>query len=612
MGNGTTTGSIDGEGGNPADDLGDSGLATNASLNTPTGLTVDAAGNVYIADSLNHRVRKVDTSGNITTVAGDGSDGFSGDSGAATSAQLNTPTDVAVDVAGNLYIADRWNVRVRKVDGGTGIITTVAGDGTFGLSGDGGPATSAQLNQPVGLAVDAAGDLYIAEKFSHAVRKVDTSTGVITTVAGNGSRGNSGDGGLATSAQLNEPMDVAFDTSGNLYIAASNNRIRKVDASTSIITTVAGGAFGSLGDGGLATDAALDFPTGVAVDASDNLFIADYRNHRIRRVDASTNIITLYAGSFPPGFSGDGGAATSALMNNPSGISVDGSGNYFITENENNRIRRVDAVTGIITTVAGNGTEGFCGDGGPATAACLNEPDGVAVDTSGNVFISDRGNHRIRRVDASTGVITTVAGDGTAAFCGDGGPATAACLNSPRFLAVDSLGNLYMSDRDNHRIRRVDASTGIITTFAGNGSGGFSGDGGPAASAQLNGPLGVTVGAAGNLYIADNLNLRVRKVDTGGIITTVAGIGNCCFSGDGGLANSANFGRPRDVVVDIAGNLFITDIVTQRVRKVDGTTGIVTTVAGSGSSELLDGGYSGDGGLGTSALLAYPQGVAVD
>jgi sugar lactone lactonase YvrE len=281
-----------------------------------------------------------------------------------------------------------------------------------------------------------------------------------------------------------------------------------------IITTVAGnGTAGFGGDGGPATSARLNSPFGVAVDSSGNLFIADFQNHRIRKVDAITGIITTVAGSGPTGFlaggfSGDGDPATSARLNSPFGVAVDSSGNLFIADSFNDRIRRVDASTGIITTVAGGGF--VFGDGGPATSARLDFPSGVAVDSSGNLFIADTLNERIRRVDASTGIITTVAGGGF--VLGDGGPATSATLVLPFGMALDAVGNLFIADRFNDRLRKVDAATGIITTVAGIGTAGFSGDGGPATSASLAEPVGVALGAAGNLFIADSSNQRIRRV----------------------------------------------------------------------------------------------------
>jgi len=553
-------------------------------------VAIDSVGNLYIADTDNSRIRKV-SGGTITTVAGNGNPSFSGDGGPATSASLDNPMGLAVDSAGNLYIADSWNDRVRKVSSGT--ITTVAGGGTNGL-GDGGPATSASLFWPYGVAVDSAGNLYIADTNNSRIRKV--SGGTITTVAGNGNFGFSGDGGPATSASLYRPWGVAVDSAGNLYIPdAGNHRIRKVSGGT--ITTVAGnGSQGSSGDGGPAASASLNSPMGVAVDSAGNLDIADWGNSRIRKVSGGT--ITTVAGNGGYRFSGDGGPATSASLSDPCGAAVDSAGNLYIADFWNNRIRKVSG--GTITTVVGNGGGGFSGDGGPATSASLYFPCGVAVDLAGNLYIADTYNGRIRKV--SGGTITTVAGNGNHGYSGDGGPATSASLYQPEGVAVDSAGNLYISDTFNNRIRKV--SGGTITTVAGNGSKGFSGDGGLATSASLYYPWGVAADSAGNLYIADSNNGSIRQV-SGETIATVAGNGTQGYSGDGGPATSASLYYPYGVAVDSAGNLYIADSSNSRIRKVSG--GTITTVAGNGN-----GGFSGDGGPATSAALSGPQGVAVD
>ncbi len=338
--------------------------------------------------------------------------------------------------------------------------------------------------------------------------------GIINTVAGDGIRGYSGDGGLATSAEVNIPYGLAVDTAGNIYIAdLENNRIRKVTASTGIISTVAGnGTAGYSGDGGAATSAEINFPYGVAVDSAGNIYIADNGNQRIRKVTVSTGIISTVAGNGIVGYSGDGGPATSAELDSPTGVAVDSAGNIYIADLENYRIRKVTASTGKISTVAGTGTQGYSGDGGPATSAELYYATGVAVDSAGNIYISDVVNERIRKVTAATGIINTVAGDGTGGFSGDGGLATSAELSAPWGVAVDTAGNIYISDVSNQRIRKVTASTGIINTVAGDGIAGYSGDGGAATSAELNYPYDVAVDSADNIYIADTLNNRIRVV----------------------------------------------------------------------------------------------------
>ena len=345
------------------------------------------------------------------------------------------------------------------------IITTVVGTGSQGSSGDGGLATAAQLDSPWGVASDTTGNLFIADRNTHRVRRVDFITGIITTVAGNGTQcalpsNPCGDGGAATLAQLSIPSNVSVDSLGNLFIAdQGNNRIRQVTPQTGIITTVAGtGSQGCLGptclsgDGGAATAAQLWRPWGVAWQGV--LYIADTENHRVRQVNPQTGIITTVAGT-GGGYSGDGGAATAAQLRTPLAVVVDTGGNLFIADTQNHRIRRVDFLTGIITTVAGNGVGGFSGDGGPATATALWNPSGVAIDGAGNLLIVDQFNNRIRLVDAQTGIITTVAGTGTVGFNGDNLAATAAQLWNPSGVAIDAVGNLLIVDNVNNRIRRV-------------------------------------------------------------------------------------------------------------------------------------------------------------
>ena len=333
----------------------------------------------------------------ITTLAGDGTMDYGGDGGPATQARLSYPNGVATDSAGNIYIADLYNNRIRKVDT-SGIITTIAGTGAAGFSGDGGPAILAEFNTPGAVAVDAAGNIYIADGTNVRVRKVATN-GIVTTIAGTGVEGFSGDGGPAVSAMIS-PSDIAVDADGNLYIADLNNaRIRKVDTN-GIITTLAGmGGQGYFGDGEQAKWANFYYPKSVAADSAGNIYVADWYNHRIRKIDSS-GIITTVAGDGTPGYGGDGGLATQAQINYPEGVEVDAAGNIFIADNFNQRIRKVDTY-GIITTLAGNGIAGYGGDGGPATQAILRWPSGVAVDAAGNIFIADIQNNRIRKVGPS-------------------------------------------------------------------------------------------------------------------------------------------------------------------------------------------------------------------
>ena len=590
---------------------GDGGQATSAQLAGPSGLTSDAQGNLYISDAGNHRVRKVimngvfGSNGVIVTVAGNGTAGFSGDGGSATSAQLQSPSGLAIDTMANLYIVDSGNRRVRKVSS-AGVISTVAGAGELGLMDDGIPATSARLVGPHGVAVDPVGNIYIADFFT--VRGV-SANGMISTVVprrGLGRFGlgceSAGDGGPASLGSVCLPSDVALDASGNLYIADQlTQSIRRV-TTNGIITTIAGnGQIAFAGDAGLAVVASLNNPSGVAADAGGNLYIADTGNNRVRKVTVD-GVINTVSSNGVAGFAGDGGQSRAALINQPFGVTADRRGNLYVADTLNNRVRKV-TTDGVITTVAGNGFGGFAGDGGLATSAQLNGPRDVAVDGRDNLYIADTRNSRIRKVTPA-GTISTIAGGCSCSF-GDTGPATSFNVQ-PRGLAVDREGNLYVADFSSNlqRIRKV-TPDGTISTVAGTTEG-FSGDDGPAVSAQLNDPESIAVDADGNLYIADTENSRIRKVTNDGVIHTIAGTGASGLTGDGGPAISAMIGYPSGIAVDVVGNLYIATPSHHLIRKVSNA-GIISTVAGN---RLV--GFSGDGGPAPSARLSQPSDVAVD
>jgi uncharacterized protein (TIGR03437 family) len=596
---------------------GDGGFAVGASLGSPQGLALDSAGNLYIADQNNSNIRKVSTNGIITTVAGDsGQGGFSGDGGPATQALLANPNAIAFDSSGNLYIVDSSNQRIRMVSASTGIISTIAGTGGLGFTGDGGPAISATFSNPDGIAVDSSGNIYIADQFAGRIRKFSVG-GIITTVAGGGS--SLGDNLPATQAQLSALRGVAVDASGSLYIADPfNERILRV-GTNGIISTIAGtGQAGFSGDGSLATAAMFSTPSGVALDASGNVYVADLDNNRIRRVVQGGTVTTI-AGTASS--VGDGGPSRQARLTSPNSVAVDSSGNLYIADPNANRVRKVTP-SGTITTVAGTGQTGRGGDNGPAALAVLNNPQSVALDSGGNLYIADTGNTVVRRVDASTGIITLFAGDYTCCYSGtgsggDGGPATAATLGYDPAVAVDGLGNVYINNFVNPppghlpsspAIRRV-TTDGKIHTWAGGQVivPGYSGDGGPPLQAVFSPNINIAGGSDGSLYIVDQGNNRVRKVDpAGATINTVVGNGQSNDTGDGGPATSAAVGNPLSVALDTAGNLYVGSGSDSTVRKVTAG-GIIGPYAGNGR-----GGFSGDGGPATAASLDGEQGLTVD
>ena len=500
----------------PTGPCGDGGAATLANLTTPSGLAVDAAGDLFIADTGDNKIREVSPFGVISTYVGVGARCQAlpcGDGGPATSANVSAPQRLFMDTLGNLYIADTADQMIRKVDNtASHIIGTVAGTGAFQFSGDGGAAVSATLESPTGVFADAKGNIFIADQGSNRIREVNNQ-GLINTVIGGGT---GGDGGPALSGFL-ATDDIALDGSGNQFLVEfDTDRVREVAAGTQTLSTVAGvGYSGFGGDDGPATSAILAGPSGAAIDAVGNLYIADTFNSAVRIVQ--NGVITAYAGiprsrcTPPTGACGDNGPAVSANLDTPSSVAFDSAGNLYIADYSGFRVRKVDNTAAhIITTVAGTGnqcasTTSSCGDGGLAIQADLNFPYGLAADSLGDLFMVDGG--RIRRVDAVTNVIKTVAFTGQNSFSGDGGAATLATMDGPLKIAVDSRGNLFIGGGFDEVVQRVDAATGTIATVAGNAAqpevSGFSGNGGPATAATL-GNLGLAVNRTGGLYIANN------------------------------------------------------------------------------------------------------------
>jgi uncharacterized protein (TIGR03437 family) len=551
--------------------VGDHGPAVSATLGYPYAVTLDPQGNLYIADFAFARVRKVTPGGTITTIAGTGVNGFSGDNGPAASADLSSPTGVAVDSAGNLYIADGPNARIRRVSP-NGIITTFAGNGD--------PLTLS----PWQIAMDSKGNLYAADGTQTNVRKIDPS-GAITLVAGNGQLGFSGDGGPAAAAMI-VAIGVAVDSAGDLLIAGGG-KIRKVTPDGNIST---------LADGTGATD---QFDGGMLSIGSDRtIYMADTANERVVKFAADGTGMKIVAGTGANGFSegcGEAGMpfqklAVNAELGNPQGLVVDASGAVYIADSGNQRVRRVTP-DGLIATVAGPNA-GFSGDGGPALSAGLANPQGLAVDSAGALYFADSGNNRIRKITPD-GLIQTIAGDGGPSAVDD--PAcfapNAAFLRAPSGVAVDKSGDVFIADTGNNRIREI-AANRTVSTIAGTGQAGYGGDGGPATAATLNAPSSLAVDAAGDLFVSDSMNNVIREITPDGNITTLI------YTQAGGVA------------LDAAGNFYFGGPLFVHRKSPNGD---IQVVAGTGDfqTSIVPGGpFNGPADLGFAAAIAVsPDGT---
>ena len=622
--------------------------AVDSDVNGPNQVALDSSGNYYLADYSQNQVFKVNRStGILTVVAGNGIPGYSGDgvTGGAAQAMLSGPTGVTVDNNGNVYIADKFNCVIRKVDTTNTITTVVGTHGSCQYDGDGSPATSYSINQPQQLTVDSSGNVYIADFSNSRIRKFTVSTDAISTVAGNGgSAAYCSNGTAPTSCSLGNTPSVAVDSVNNIYFTDFNECVLyKINHVTLEVVTLAGvgGSCAYSGDSGTATSADINPEYGqLAVSsAGQQVWLADGGNQRIRLIIPGGNINTV-AGNGARGDYGDGGAATSAALNNPLGIAADSVADLFIGDFDNDRVREVPCSLGSLSgtctppsgdtgdyiyTVAGNGntSQTSLANNLSATGVTLNFPDGVLADPSENIFVSDEDNDYVREAFNSTGNINLFAGDGMFGYSGDNGPATSAAIYYPGGLSRDAAGNIFIADTDDSIIREVNTS-GIITTVAGTPTiYGYSGDGGPATSASLSSPTDVFIDSFGNMFIADSENGVIREVvcattgtlsctppagETAGYIYTVAGnfYHSGTYSGDGGPATSAGLSYPASAAVDGAGNLYIADEDNCRIREVNAVNGIISTIAGDSDCTFTGDGRAVDNSLG------FPGGVRVD
>jgi sugar lactone lactonase YvrE len=555
------------------------GTGPNALFLYPYAVAVDSGGNVFVTDIGNQNIRKIAPGGAVSTVAG--TLGVVGSlDGSALAARFNFPEGIAVDAAGNVYISDTNNGTIRRLSA-TGTVTTLAG--TAGLNGAvDGAGGAAKFNNPAGLGIDSAGNLYLADYGNSTVRKI-TSGGAVTTLAGLAAQTGTSDG-QGSAARFNHPSAVALDGAGNIYVIdTSNQTVRKVSAGGNVSTLAGTPGVGGRADGAGAA-ASFFYPGGIAATGSGTVYVADTGNHALRVVTPSGAVATL-AGSAGLAGSTDG-TGSAALFNYPDGVAVDSSGNLYIADHGNDTIRKLTA-GGVATTVAGAAGLSGSADGGGG-AARFNGPTGVAVDPSGNLYVADAGNSTIRKITAA-GAVSTLAGLAGVAGNSDGAGA-AARFNAPQGIAVDSAGNVYVADTNNSTIRKVTAA-GTVTTLAGvaGQSAAIDGLGG---AARFDGPYAVAVDSSGNVYVADFFNATIRKITSGGAVTTLAGLAPLAGFTDA-TGPAAKFNQTYGLAVDAGGNVFVSDTYNRAVRKITAG-GTVTTIEGPQSR------------------FFYPQGIAVD
>lgn len=604
----TPSGQLQTLAGQPRYFYGDGGFPMNAALGPRLAISFFSPGQVLITDISNIRLRYITNEPIIQTIAGTGQPGFSGDGGPQSLARFSTPIGtLATSFGSTIYIADSENQRIRRITGST--ISTFAGTGAAGATGDGGPAITATLRRPYALAIDESQNILFTDISNCAVRKIGV-TGTITRIAGTYANGYGGDGGLAVNALLSFPTGITVDPFNAIYVCdTGNSRVRRIDPTTSNITTVAGNgvaAFG--GDGGLATLANLSTPTGVASDSAGNLYIADRDNQCIRFVSYATGRIATVAGQpRRAGYSGDYSFATFALLNTPTDVIFDRTTQYYyIADSANSVVRYVDSSRRIIYAYVGNGSPISAGDGGPPAAAVFGNITSVATDSQDNIYISDGLANRIRQINAARSSIQTVVGTGIGGFSGDGGLANAAQISSPQTVVTDPTGALYFTDMLNQRIRRVDGTTRTIQTIAGTGVAGYDGDNKSSIAAALNFPAALTRGPDGSLYFADTSSFRIRQLAPDGFIRAFAGCGVDGVLAAGQNLPSTTFGRINGLAYT-SSILYATDSTTSAIWSFNSAQNLVGNV-----SAVSTPAYLGDAGPLSNAFFNQPTGIISD
>ncbi len=650
----------------------DGSTSSNAEFASPAGIAVDASGRVYVSDRTLRIVRSIDPQGRTVgasetaanaeapnlegdlispsrllvdgkgrlivatldriqliepgrpaiVVAGSGKAGFAGDGGTAINAQFNGNSGMAIDSEGNLLVADRGNQRIRRVDA-FGVVSTIVGTGESDSNGDGGPAVQASLDKPVDVAVGPDGSIFVAELGGHRIRRIGRD-GIITTYAGTGLAGNSGDGGPAVEASLNSPRAIEVDSEGSLYIADWRNRVLRKVAVDGSISTIAGLASeGALREGRPAFSVALPPPLDLALGPEGTLYLIlqGTRTIHVLRPPSTTEetdacggaptapvprpsliadgLAVIVAGDTDAGFSGDLGPVSEAHFAIPQSFAIANDGRILIADSGNHRIRAI-STDGLVSTLAGTGAPGYSGDGGPADEARISGPKAIEVDGRGNLFFFDSGNFRIRRID-TCGIIETVAGSGRPGSDGDGGPALIASFRDVSGLAFDDRGNVYVADPASNRVRII-SSDGFIDSFAGTGQPESGSDGDLAKNTSLDGPTDVTQHSDGSMLIAEQRAGKIRVVSQSGVVTTLAGPGAVDGEFEGPL-DEVRVQDPISITTDADGNVYLAQL----------TAGLVSRIGPNGAVSIVTGNPAGTGVSGDSALdVAIPAPLVIE